>query len=84
MTLPYRLGLLAVIIAMAALSGFFYGRKLEQKAALESAVEALQKRERINNEVSHLNSFDLCIALGGLPDQCTVFLPRLDETAESK
>ena len=74
MTLPYRLGFISLILAAAFLSGFFYGRSAGRTAALESAVIAYQNRERIDHETDNLSPVDLCIAVGGLPDECTTLL----------
>ncbi|EJF92636.1 hypothetical protein [Bartonella tamiae] len=84
-----RLRLIALIamcffLIAAFLSGFFYGRLSAQKASLQQAVEAFQKRETIDHEISNLNAVDLCIALGGMSDQCTAVLQRLEKTTENQ
>lgn len=84
MTWPYKIGILAVYIIAAASSGFFYGREHEREAALKSAVKAYQTANEINNEVSSYSDYALCLAIGGLPDKCKVFLRGVDKAAENK
>ena len=84
MTWPYKIVILAAIIIAAASSGFFYGREYEREAALKSAIKAYQTASEIQNEVSSYSDYALCLAIGGLPDKCKVFLPRLDETTENQ
>ncbi|WP_336276959.1 hypothetical protein [Bartonella sp. CB178] len=71
--------ILASLIA-ATLSGFFYGRLLERNRTLVQAVSAFQNREKINDKVLSLSPFRLCIALGGMPDECKTLLRGMDET----
>ncbi|UXN05274.1 hypothetical protein [Bartonella sp. HY761] len=77
--LPYRIiGLVALIIAAAA-SGFFYGREFERATALKNAANAYQSASEIQNEVNHLSDYALCIALGGVSEECHIFLRGLDK-----
>jgi len=84
MTLPYRIGIYVLFLSAAFASGFFYGCESGRKKAFQSAVIAFQKREKIDNDISKLGSVELCIGLGGVPNECTSFMRRLDQTATVK
>ncbi|MHC5307492.1 hypothetical protein [Bartonella sp. LJL80] len=84
MTLPYRIGFLALLFAAAFISGFFYGRSYQHKATLQSVVEAFQTREEIDHETSDLSPIDACIAIGGLPNECAALLRRVESSTESE
>lgn len=78
MTWPYKLGIVIAVMIVAATSGFFYGRSFEREAALKSAVKAYQTANEIQYEVNSYSDYALCLAIGGLPDKCRVFLSRVD------
>ncbi|RCL03038.1 MAG: hypothetical protein JSC189_000448 [Candidatus Tokpelaia sp. JSC189] len=80
----YRAGLIISCLAVGFASGFFHGQRIGRKVALKGAVIAYQKRERINGDVSKLNDIDLCIALGGLPDECASLVLGMAESLEDK
>ena len=84
MTLIHQIGLIAFLIVAAFISGFFYGRTYERTATLKVAVEAFQNREVINNETANLDPVGMCIAIGGLPNECTDILRGLDKASESQ
>ena len=84
MTWPYKIGILIAVIIAAASSGFIDGRSFEREAALKSAIKAYQSANEIQNEVNSYSDYAMCIAIGGLPDKCKVFLPPVDKTASDK
>ncbi|MGU3576790.1 hypothetical protein ACLBWZ_14750 [Brucellaceae bacterium C25G] len=73
LTLQYIIGIL-ILGAFCCL--FFYGlghRDGMQETSLkvEQAInQALQKRVGINEAINSMDSFSLCIELGGVPEQC--------------
>ncbi|UXM94335.1 hypothetical protein N5853_09465 [Bartonella sp. HY329] len=75
----YKIGIIALVVTAAFLSGFFYGREFERATTLKNAANAYQSASEIQNEVNHLSDYALCIALGGLPNKCQVFLRGLDK-----
>lgn len=81
-----QLQIIAIIVTLLSVYGlgFLYGRESGRKKALENAIIAFQKREKINDDISKLGDVDLCIALGGLPDECGSLMRGLDETTENK
>ncbi|MCZ2203726.1 hypothetical protein [Bartonella sp. A05] len=81
MTIISRLSLIFTFMIAAALSGFFYGRSFEHTKTLSQAVVAFQNREKINDETFALSPFHLCIALGGLSDECSTLLHGMDKTS---
>lgn len=80
----YRIGLVALLFYAAFMSGFFYGGRRSREAALQNAVIAFQAREKINHGVENMRDVDLCIALGGLPDDCAAILRGMGEAAEGE
>jgi len=70
-----------IVVSAAYVSGFFYGKKSNEYKELKNKVEALNKREKINEEMQNLDDVGLCLALGGLPDICAKQLRRLGEAA---
>ncbi|WP_182417162.1 hypothetical protein [Bartonella sp. HY038] len=46
---------------------------------MKNAANAYQSASEIQNEVNHLSDYALCIALGGVSDECQVFLRGLDQ-----
>jgi len=82
LSLPHKLGLAAMCLMAAFLTGYMAGRNHGRVATLEAAVEAYQTRERINYETENMDAAALCLALGGLPIECTDIMRGLAETTE--
>ena len=59
-------GILLGLIGLGYVKGRSDG-KIEQ---LKGSVEAYQERGDIDNETRNLGDYDLCLRVGGLPDQC--------------
>lgn len=78
----FAAGFLVAFLPAFAL-GKYEGRQLERQAVIQRSIQAYQKRERIDHDVSGLDAARLCRELGGLPDQCDE-LRRLDEAAEAE
>lgn len=78
----FAAGLLVAFLPAFAL-GKYEGRHLERQAVIQRSIQAYQKRERIDHDVSGLDAVRLCLELGGLPEQCEQ-LRRLGEAAESE
>jgi len=75
-------GVLALAIVSAAfISGFFYGKNSGRDKLLQKTIAALYDREKINEATFKLDDIGLCVALGGVPDDCTRFLRRLGKAA---
>jgi len=72
------------IVGAAFISGFFIGKRSQRDRELQKTIEALYEREKINEKISKFDDVDLCVALGGLPDDCVRFLRRLDKTTSSQ
>ncbi|WP_455478013.1 hypothetical protein V3565_04490 [Bartonella sp. B10] len=77
-----RWHLIGALITIAALSSFFYGRYFERNKTLIQAVSAFQDREKINDEIFSLSPLRICLALGGMPDECTAVLRGMDQTPD--
>jgi hypothetical protein len=75
----------AAIIVGAVLvgAGYIKGREDGKLRQMKDTVEAVQNRGVINNEVSKLPDYSLCIRLGGLPDDCAQ-LRGMDATPQGK
>lgn len=65
------------VLALAALFSFLWvmaftqGRDSILQKQLERAVEAWETRNEIETVIDRLDDVELCIELGGLPDDCT-------------
>jgi hypothetical protein len=74
----------AVIIgAVLVGAGYIKGRSDGKLRQMKDTVEAIQNRGVINNEVSKLGDYSLCLRLGGMPDDCAQ-LRGMDSTAGGK
>jgi len=84
MNILQRLAIVLVLIIAAAIGGFFMGKRTENINRMKADNTAFQQSHEVENEVEALNPYNRCLALGGLPDECKVFLRGLDKTTESK
>lgn len=75
---------IAVVTIAAGYGGFFMGQRSENQKLFEAANAAFENSHEVENEVEALNPYNRCLAVGGLPDECKVFLRGLDKTTESK
>ena len=82
--LSIAIAVFIVVILAVGYSGIVIGQRLEKQKSLEAANAAFQQSREVENEVEALNPYQRCLALGGLPDECKVFLRGLDKTTESK
>ena len=82
--LSIAIAIIIVVILAVAYGGIVIGQRLEKQKSLAAANAAFQKSREVENEVEALNPYNRCLALGGLPDECKVFLRGLDKTTESK
>jgi hypothetical protein len=67
------IGKIAAAIIVAAVlvgAGYIKGRSDGKLRQMKDTVEAVQNRGVINNEVSKLGDYSLCLRLGGMPDDC--------------
>lgn len=78
----FAAGVLIAFLPAFAL-GKYEGRQLERQAVIQRSIEAYQKRERIDHDVSGLDAARLCRELGGLPERCQQ-LRRLEEATEAE
>lgn len=63
--------------------GKVQGRHEAEIAQLRATVEAHIKREGVDNEVSAMDKYAICVDLGGLPAECDE-LRRLEESTEAE
>ena len=78
-----RLLISFMLLLAAALGGFFIGEYVEKHILLEADNTAFQNSGQVENEVKTLNPYQRCIALGGVPNECKVFMRGLDKAAQS-
>lgn len=67
--------LVGIVAALALLTfshRFAYqaGRTAERTAILNRSVEILRERNATDDEIKGMDDRQLCLALGGLPDEC--------------
>lgn len=70
-----KTALAAVLAAfLLAVGGYAYGTIKERQrtavAAAEATAKAIQKRADVDEEIIGMDSYRLCLQLGGLPEQC--------------
>lgn len=82
-----KTAMMAAATAVVLIGTYAYGHhvgysegKVEQ---LKASVEAYKTRDKVDEEVSGLNSVQLCIELGGLRDDCNQ-LRGVEETPGAK
>jgi len=83
MCLAHKIGLAFLALTLTFTGGFIQGQKYGREAALKAAVAAYQTRGQINHETDNLNPAALCLALGGLPEQCTGLMRGLDKATQN-
>ena len=84
MTTLERLSItIAVIIALIVVA-FCIGQETEKQKSLKAAITAFENSHEVENEVEALNPYQRCLAIGGVPDECKVFLRGLDKTTQGK
>ncbi len=64
-----------IVIALGLLTfshRFAYqaGRQVEREAVLARSIEILRERNATDDEIKGMDDRQLCLALGGLPDEC--------------
>ncbi|EYS91664.1 hypothetical protein X471_00739 [Bartonella bacilliformis str. Heidi Mejia] len=79
MTLLSRWGVMITALFFVAFTSFFYGRSFERGKSLINAISSFQNREKINDEIFALSPFHLCLALGGMPEECADILRRVEQ-----
>jgi len=84
LSLSHKIGFTVVVLIAAFSTGYMAGRNHGRVATLEAAVKAHQTRERINYETENMDAAALCLALGGLPIECTDIMRGLAEAAKGE
>lgn len=81
--LPYKVVAIFAVLGAVAIGGYVKGRHSGRIEQLQDTVEAYEKRKGIDDEVSGVDRYRVCVDLGGLPVECEQ-LRGLDETAEGE
>jgi len=84
LTLPYKIGLVALVLAGVFMGGYMTGRNLAREALLKAAMQAYQLREKINAEVYNMDGVGLCLALGGVREECAALMRGMDKTTQGE
>ncbi|AQT47897.1 hypothetical protein [Bartonella choladocola] len=82
--LSITIAIIIVVILAAASGGIFIGQRLEKQKSLKAAITAFENSHEVENEVEALTPYQRCLAVGGVPDQCKIFLRGLDKTAKGE
>lgn len=67
----YFLAAICVLFVGLASLAYLKGRSDGRVEILNSTVRAYEKRGKVDNDVENLSRFDLCVSLGGVPDECS-------------
>ncbi|MFN3169307.1 MAG: hypothetical protein ACE37E_01285 [Hyphomicrobiales bacterium] len=70
-TIAIALGVSAAVGLIAYMKGTSDGREYERQQSLTKSVELLRERIATDDRFQSLSDDDLCIALGGVPDERT-------------
>ena len=81
--LPYQILGVVALIAAAFSFGYHKGIGAGRVAQLKDTVAAYETRTDIDQNTGRLGDRDICIALGGLPEQCDE-LRGLEPASEGK
>jgi len=84
MTLFRKIAIVAVMVVVAVMSGYFYGFYSSLERRLRSTIHAYQTREGINHATETLHPFALCRALGGMSEQCVILMRGMDTPAQNQ
>jgi hypothetical protein len=73
--LNLQTALIAAGVALVAgsglyLVGYFSGIRDGRIEQLKDTIAAEKARDKIDADTARLSDYDLCVSLGGLPDQC--------------
>ena len=82
--LTITIAIIIVVIVAAISGGIFIGQELQKQKSLAAANAAFENSHEVENEVEALNSYQRCLAVGGVPDQCKILLRGLDKTTQGK
>jgi len=82
-SLPARIGLAVLLGGAVWAGGYLSGMNAGKLEQLADTVKAYERRETINEKVQAATRYDLCVSLGGMPDQCNE-LRGLDKAASGK
>jgi len=74
MTIIHKIGLIALALAGIFAGGYWQGRQHGREATLKAAVAAYQTRNKINDKVQNMDATALCLALGGLREECAALM----------
>lgn len=66
------IGIVAVLGLLTFSHRFAYqsGRQVEREAMLSRSIEILRERNATDDEIKGMDDRELCLALGGMPDEC--------------
>lgn len=73
----------SLVVFAAAFAGYWKGQTDGKFEQLKDSVEAYEAREKINARVQTATRYELCVTLGGLPNECDE-LRRMDETSKGQ
>lgn len=74
---------IAILALGIAVMGYLKGRYDGRVELLNATVRNYEKRAKVDGTVENLGRFDLCISLGGVPDECSR-LRGVEKTAKGQ
>lgn len=66
----YVVGALAAILVMSHWFMFEQGKDTARNAVVKAEIEAYVAQDKIKNRINNISAEQLCIGIGGLPDDC--------------
>ncbi|MFA5897869.1 MAG: hypothetical protein WC829_02025 [Hyphomicrobium sp.] len=69
-TIPSKILIVGAMVGAAWIAGYVGGQKAGRAAQMADTLAAFSVREKIDEAVSDLDYRQLCIGLGGVPEQC--------------
>ena len=77
----------AVLGGLLLLSAYGWGRheggQAAKRAQLAATVAAMEQRKLTDAQITDMDRYSVCIAVGGLPDEC-IELRGVDKSAEAE
>lgn len=83
MAKTYLWVVIAVLFGASLGGSYLYGKQAGRVTQLERSIKLEKARKNVDNDVAHRDDYQLCISVGGVPDDCEQ-LRRVDPAPENQ
>ena len=70
----YSLIILVLCFCTLIYGLYQYGRMVERQEGIKQNIKAMKLQENLREKYNNITAYDLCIELGGLPDDCKLLV----------